>query len=101
MRIIAALLVIGLSGCAHTPWADNFARQGAIPPEYRADKSQCHDQAWAAAKAEASSVYSGVFPYFFGKIMTACMKDKGYEKVDDTARVHSRASNQEIQVGRK
>ncbi|SCX94392.1 hypothetical protein SAMN05216420_101405 [Nitrosospira sp. Nl5] len=101
MRLIAVLMVAVLVGCAHTPWGYNFTRDGDIPKEYRADKSHCHNASWADAKEEVGTTLNDVFLYLFEKKMLACMKDKGYKRVNDAARIHNLASHQEIQVGRQ
>lgn len=96
MKLIAVLLVIALAGCTHTPGGYNFTRDGGIPKEYKTDKSQCHDQAWASAKEEVGTTLNDVFVYLFDKNLVQCMNEKGYQKVNDSARVHYVSSNQEI-----
>jgi hypothetical protein len=101
MRLIALLLAAGLGGCAHTPWGYNFSRNGEIPESYRADKAECHDQAWSDAGKEVSTPLNDVFIHLFDKGIVKCMEDKGYKRVNDVSRIYRIASNEAVQVGRE
>lgn len=101
MKLFAVLLLVVLAGCAHTPWGYNFTKDGDIPVNYRADKSQCHDQAWADAGKEVSSPLNDVFLHMFDKGIVKCMEEKGYKKVYDAPRIYNIAYNERVQVGNK
>lgn len=101
MRLFAVLFVAALSGCAHTPWGYNFTKDGSVPDNYRAEKSQCHDQAWADAGKEVSSPLNDVFLHMFDKGIVRCMEQKGYKRVNDVSRVYNLALNETVQVGRE
>lgn len=81
MKLIAALLVVGLTGCSVAPYHSEFTR-GGEKAEYKVDRNQCRDVAKNAATKEAYGETTGaVWWQSVQKNMVECMNGKGYERV--------------------
>lgn len=80
MRLVSVLLLVGLAGCANTPYRADYTKTDLDQAQYKVDKSQCRDEAWEYGKQQ-DSTYSDVMLHFVQRRMLACMKEKGYAPI--------------------
>ena len=80
MKLIAALLVVALTGCSMAPFKvfmGDYTKDGVTDKELSDDRSACSRE--AADVFNNTAARGQVASYFMQRHMYECMKKKGYE----------------------
>jgi hypothetical protein len=96
MKLIAALLVVGLTGCTTAPlkvFMGDYKKVGDTKEQLSDARNFCSDE---SLKFRMRTPATGTLSVFLmQKFMLNCMKEKGYEPLD----IHPEAFNNPLFMG--